>query len=134
MVQLANKFTSKFKCSHEPCRIFKSAHKLLACARLFHECKILASIVLCSCVVHTYFSAREQCKRVLQMLCVLACMNSRLHCYNPPFWLPVKPSIHPNELCSKASGDLRRSAFHVAKHVQQLKCDYSKQCTLFKIT
>ena len=53
MAQLTSKFTSKRERLHKPRRIFKSAHELLMCTRLLHECEILVSICLCSCVVHT---------------------------------------------------------------------------------
>ena len=55
-VQLASKLTLKCEHSHEPRRIFKSACKLLVCTKLLHECEILMSVCLRSCVAHVYFS------------------------------------------------------------------------------
>ena len=57
MVQLASKFTLKRERSHGPCRIFKSARKLLASARtnLAELLRVLASYLL----VHNYCTSSK---------------------------------------------------------------------------
>ena len=123
MVQLASNFTLKCERSREPCRIFKSAHKLLVstCMSLAERLRVLASYLRVHdyCAVAKYlrafvYVARTQalvssanvCHETATYIC--SCEQIRLHRNNLSSRLLVKPSIHTKELTKITEQSSRR--------------------------